>query len=514
MDAEAAETTDSGADILLVEDDDLVASALRLSLAREGHRVHHAANVREALEMFEQRSVDVVLTDLVMPGRSGIDLLREIDRRNPLVPVVIITADDRVQAAAQAVREKAFDYLTKPVSRDLLRTTVQRALVSRRETQQRRREQEELKREHQQLAIRHQRTATLLSVLFNRALEGIIVFDESGRVVDASDSFVAIVGSPLHDLLDRDARDLFDPHPLDGDLQDRIRALATASGADRQWRGDVTVRSRGDRGLPARLSLSLCDMDRDDVRARYVVGLLFYETGHEQSSHHLQQADRLATIGLLAGSAAHEIKNDLGPLLGYLTMIEEGREDPVASGMVGLMRDSVRRVHEHVEQILRPLRPRVRARGAVVLRDRVQSIIELLRRAGRARRVELRVEELEEVVVHADKDEVHQIAINLITNAVDALPDGNGGHRGAVTIRLGRDGDYGRLEVQDDGTGIPEHLRGRVFEPFFTTKGAAGTGLGLPVVHDIVRSLKGRIVVESSAERGTSFTVLLPLFRP
>ena len=68
-----------------------------------------------------------------------------------------------------------------------------------------------------------------------------------------------------------------------------------------------------------------------------------------------------------AGSAAHEIKNELGPLLGYLSMIEGGGPDPVESGMIGIMRESVRRIKEHVEEILEPLRPRVRTRGAVVL---------------------------------------------------------------------------------------------------------------------------------------------------
>jgi signal transduction histidine kinase len=266
------------------------------------------------------------------------------------------------------------------------------------------------------------------------------------------------------------------------------------------------------------MSLSVCEtpaVDGSGECTRYVIGLLYYETGYEQLSQHLQQADRLANIGLLAGSAAHEIKNELGPLLGYLTMIERGGSDPVESGMIKIMRESVRRVHEHVEQILEPLRPRVRTRGAVAMRESVEAILALLRRAGRLRRLSVELEVPgDDVVVHADKDEIHQIALNLITNAADSLGDGGGGTRGSVRIRLAYEGDFGVLQVEDDGSGIPQPLRARVFEPFFTTKGSAGTGLGLPVVNDIVRSLAGRVTVGPREPQGTLVTVRVPRYRP
>ncbi len=502
--------------VLLVEDDLLVANALRLLLVRAEYEVHVATDVHEAIPTFEAQPVDVVVTDLLMPGGTGLDLLREIERRDPKMPVIIVTADNSVQAAAAAVREHAFDYLTKPVKRERLLDTVARAVRTRRQTQIQQHEQDRLREEHRKLSIRHQRTAMLLSVLYNRAAEGIIVVDPEGRVVDVSESFVTLVGKPLYALLDTDLREWFEPSPTGGDVQDRVMELAAGDESDAHWRGEVTVRS-GERQIPARMSLSLCESpeDEDHGPTRYVIGLVYFEHSHEELSQRLQRADRLATVGLLAGSAAHEIKNELGPLLGYLTMMETSGADPVESGMIGIMRESVRRIHEHVEEILEPLRPRVRTRGAVVMRESVEDILKLLRRAGRLRRMKVEVvqDHGDEIVVHADKDEVHQIAINLISNAIEALGDGDGGDRGSVHIELCREGDYGVLRVKDDGSGIPEDLRGRVFEPFFTTKGSAGTGLGLPVVHDIVRSLRGRVALDCPDEGGTIVTVMLPRFR-
>src|SRR5690606_4311782 len=161
----------------------------------------------------------------------------------------------------------------------------------------------------------------------------------------------------------------------------------------------------------AKMSLSVCETPAVDDRGeqtRYVIALLYYEAACEEISRQLQAADRLATIGLLAGSAAHESKNELGPPLGYVSRIGPAGKKPVDAGMIAIMRESIRRVQEHVEQILEPLRPRVRTRGPVVIAEAVDNILALLRRAGKLRRLTVEVEASEEVVVHADKDEVHQ----------------------------------------------------------------------------------------------------------
>jgi two-component system, sporulation sensor kinase A len=512
------ETVSPGGGVLVVEDDELVAQALAMSLRHAGYGVTLAKNVEEALSSFDASAADVVVTDLLMPGGTGLDLLKQLDQRDPYVPVIIVTADLSLQPAVEAVREHAFDYLSKPVSREQLVSAVGRAVESRRHSRARQQAEQRLQEEHRQLAIRHQRTAMLLTVLYNRAVEGIIVLDSEGRLVDASDSFVALVGRPLYDLFDVDIGDLFDPHPTEGDIQGRVVKLISAPISQGHWRGDMTVRAARGRRVPARVSLSVCEtpsVDGDEPQTRYVIALLYYETAHEELSRQLQQADRLATMGLLAGSAAHEIKNELGPLLGYLTMMEQTSTDENATGMMRIMRDSVKRVQEHVEQILAPLRPRVRTRGAVSLRDVIDGILTLLRRAGRLRRLKLELESPDEdVIVHADKNEVHQIGLNLVTNALDALGDGGGGDRGTVKLTLSYDGEYGVLRVKDSGAGIPEALRARVFEPFFTTKGTGGTGLGLPVVLDIVRSLAGRVAVDVPDEGGTVFTVYLPRYRP
>ncbi len=505
--------------VLVVDDDELVGTALSQCLTREGFQVDLATDVEAALSVFNSGITDVVLTDLIMPGGTGIDLLRQVELRDPMIPVIIITADDSVQAAAEAVRERAFDYLTKPVSRAQLSSTVHRAVAARRKSQSRRREQEERRQHHLRVELQNKRRSMVLSVLFTRAMEGIIIWDHEAKLVDASEAFVALVGEPLHTMVNTDIDHLFEPHPIHGSVRGRILGLAKTGNVPGQWRGEVTVRPAvGKRShVPARLSLSVCEeptgLDTEEGQ-NYVVGLLYHDRGHKERSRQLQLADRLARIGIMAGCAAHEIKNDLGPLIGYLSLVES--QELQSKEMIPLMREGVKRIKAHVEQILAPLRPRVRTRGAVSLRNTIASVMEDLDRAGKTRRATIEViapHEEGDVIVHADKDEVYQIGINLLMNALDALGDGDGAERGTVTIRITSDSRYGVLEVNDDGAGMSERIRSRVFEHFFTTKGQEGTGLGLPVVHDIVRSLRGRVSLVSREKIGTTAKVRLLLFR-
>lgn len=361
------------------------------------------------------------------------------------------------------------------------------------------------------------RRAVMVSLLFHRSSDGILVFDEHARLVDVSDGAQAIFGQPSGSMLGQGADALFMAHPSQGGIGDKVRAVFHDPSVA-AWRSTVFLRVANGRATAARLSLSAFsdpEAEADDGHGRLVLGLLTPMRDYESYVHGLVQADRLSTVGLLAGSAGHEIKNDLGPLIGYLSLLEaQGTSDP----MVPLMRESVRRIHDHVEQVLEPLRPRARARGPVVWRESIDSVVEGMRRAGKLRRVEFVIDERmaaphDGVVVHADRVEARQIVLNLLTNADDALGDESGGNRGRIEVRVYSDGDQGVCEVRDDGPGMDERQKTRAFDVHFTTKPHHGTGLGLSVVQLIANELGGSVRLQSEPSEGTCVRVSLPLYR-
>ena len=109
-----------------------------------------------------------------------------------------------------------------------------------------------------------------------------------------------------------------------------------------------------------------------------------------------------------------------------------------------------------------------------------------------------------------DSQQIGQVLINLLQNAIQAMPDG-----GEINIQSSRNKDWVEISIQDNGVGIPEENLSKVFDPFFTTKPEGeGTGLGLSVSYGIVAQHRGRIDVQSKAGEGSTFIIKLPHVLP
>jgi DNA-binding NtrC family response regulator len=124
--------------LLLIDDDPSLRRVIEFSLSEQGHRVRTAATGEEGLALFEKEAFDAVVTDITMPGMSGIEVLRKVHARDPELPVIVITAYGTIESAVDAMRQGAFDYLTKPFDRDELRITLERAVKMRRLEQENR----------------------------------------------------------------------------------------------------------------------------------------------------------------------------------------------------------------------------------------------------------------------------------------------------------------------------------------------------------------------------------------
>ncbi len=236
----------------------------------------------------------------------------------------------------------------------------------------------------------------------------------------------------------------------------------------------------------------------------------------------LRQAQKLETIGTLAGGIAHDFNNILTPILGYadlaLSTLDEA--SPVRRDLTEIY-IGARRARELVQQILTFSRQVDREITRVALPDIIREAIGLLRPLIPSS-IEIQTQLQPDCKpILADATQIHQIIVNLCTNAYQAMKEG-----GVLRIELSeqmvtrprqtesltlRPGAHLRIAVSDTGTGMTPDVLGRVFEPFFSTKPVdEGTGLGLSVAYGIARSLGGDIIVESEPDRGTTFIVYLP----
>ncbi len=237
----------------------------------------------------------------------------------------------------------------------------------------------------------------------------------------------------------------------------------------------------------------------------------------------LRQSQKMEAIGTLAGGIAHDFNNILAAVIGHAELLAEdvGADQAGQEGIKGILEAS-RRARDLVQQILTFSRLREQERGLIPLEPVVREVLKLLR-ATLPSTIEIRTTvTTEDHLVLADATQMHQVVLNLCTNAAHAMQE----HGGVLDVsyqpvRLDAEqaqlhpglqpGLYMRLVVRDTGHGMDQLTLERIFDPFFTTKSPGeGTGLGLAVVHGIVQSHEGSITATSEPGEGTAFQVFFP----
>jgi len=221
----------------------------------------------------------------------------------------------------------------------------------------------------------------------------------------------------------------------------------------------------------------------------------------------MSRAEHFATLGEVATGLAHEIRNPLAGIAGVIEII--GRDLPTTSparAVVKDVRQEIARINHIVTDLLQTARPHPPKVRKSDLNTTVEHAVMLGRQQAMAKGIEIALHKDPSLPeVEHDSDQIHQVLLNLLLNAQQAIDQ-----KGRITVTVVRKGQSAVIEVADNGRGIaPDHLP-NIFRPFYTTKGD-GTGLGLSLARRIVEDHQGRIDVSSTVGKGTTFAVVLPL---
>jgi signal transduction histidine kinase len=244
----------------------------------------------------------------------------------------------------------------------------------------------------------------------------------------------------------------------------------------------------------------------------------------------LLETERVYSLGVVAASVAHELRSPLTALLTTLDLAEmrlKSMIDGLSSGRsiapdevesVKKVGDQISRAKQAVDQITEitsgiELSHRRRDEERTTDMKEVANLTLRCVRAELLKRAQIQVEIEPSPAVLGSPNKLGQVVMNLLINALQALPDRPRGQN-LVSLRLRPAGDFVRLEVEDNGSGIPQDVLVKIFDPFFTTKTHGGTGLGLAISKQIIEEVRGRISVESELGRGTRFSVELPVATP
>ena len=232
----------------------------------------------------------------------------------------------------------------------------------------------------------------------------------------------------------------------------------------------------------------------------------------ERQQQALHQSEKLTALGSLLAGVAHELNNPLSVVVARAVLLEE-QGDPAARAVAVKIRTAAERCARIVRTFLGMARQQQPEQGPVAINEVVAAALDMTAYAVRTSSIEVTQDLARDIpLIVGDADQLHQVLLNLVINAQQALQDQPAPRRIRVATHHAIDDDRVCITVTDNGPGIPAHLRARVFEPYFTTKPTGiGTGVGLAVSLGIVEAHGGTLTVDGPAAGGAVFTIALPV---
>jgi two-component system sensor histidine kinase AtoS len=232
-------------------------------------------------------------------------------------------------------------------------------------------------------------------------------------------------------------------------------------------------------------------------------------TEKRQLQEQIRRADRLATLGEMMAGIAHEIRNPLTAIKGFVQYLQEVDSEEQRQEYMPVIVKEVDRVNRVINELLYFARPNPTQYQVVDISELIAKTLVLVKNKTTTHKVEFDIELGEGAYqVEADAEQICQVLLNLMINAIQAIPD-----KGRVIVRIWHEnGERIYIEVKDNGSGIKEEELEKIFDPFFTTK-PAGTGLGLAVVQRIINAHHGKIQITSDYGKGTIVLIELPVLQ-
>ncbi|MBI3995235.1 MAG: response regulator [Nitrospirae bacterium] len=589
------------AQILLIDDDEIVRIFYQSLLQQAGYGVTVASSGEEGIGLLKKNPFDLLIVDIHLGGMDGIELLRKAKERDPDLEVIIITADATIESTLQAIEADAFDYLIKTDNRmpDAILHRVKKALHKRWLVKENKalirnlsRREKELEKNvfrikellgfinsvnaSRNMAELIDRLQTDLCGMLGVRLYSIFLYDREAKVLRLFSSTHAMPAVRLPDGQDRPTGEnlVITPGQRKESLMDEVitrrKAVVIDDFSQSRYSRDPDNQSVERYLSPSVISIPLFSGRRligvlnvngkingvktftaDDVQFVSILGenlaaaihnhLLMDELKQKvvaldaslsqlkMAQDRLVQTEKLAAMSVLVAGVAHEIKNPLNAMVLTIENLDDvlklkacppvsvshcghaeevNRVYSLCRKYGGMLRTEIGRLKKLVEDFLDFTRSPMLKSEPVNLSEAIEAALtnlepEIIKGGVQiARKVGRRLPP-----VSGDRDGLHRVLVNLLLNAVQAMPYG-----GTLTVAAGVKSDRLFITVRDTGTGISKENLPRVFDPFFTTK-AGGVGLGLSLVYKTVQAMGGEIKLDSAKGQGTEVLLTFPLKR-
>jgi len=553
-----------------MEDESSVSQGLEMVLREQGYGVDLVKTGQGALDTLSGKGFDLLVADLRLPDMDGMEVIRRVKNESPETEVVVITGYSGVSSAVEAMKGGVADYLPKPFTEEEFMTAVEEALSENRELLGKKNietdEADEKKFIQKMEVVRALKKVSIndraflpsiglaevqhpnqgghaapirerwggtseeslnhfsfQSNLIENSIEGVLACNREGIVVIFNKALEKMLGYSQSEVCGKMVfSQFFHAEDLD---KFREKLYGEEDGGKNQLpHFETPFINKASDSVTVQVSAKV--MFEDDEEIGFAV---FFrhptETGRleqkPKDQARLLQQHKLISLGRLAASVVHEINNPLAGILNYLGLMIKilGRESRLDAEnltkfgrYLDLVEGEVRRCSSIMSNLLAFSRKSNLEFSEVDIDELLERCIILSQHKLDLQNIEIRNRTASEIPkVWGDFNQIQQCVINLIFNAIDAMPDG-----GTLTLESSFNREKGevRIRVQDTGYGIPKEHLTHIFDPFYTTKSEGeGLGLGLSTVHGIIERHKGNINLKSDVGEGTIFTIDLPVVK-
>ena len=488
-------------------------------LKREGYDALTASDFDGAISIIEGNRLDAAIIDIVLPRKSGIELLKEMNSRDASIPVIMITGEPNIAQMPDIVRAGAYDFISKPVTKDLLIRAVSKAVEKKRLEDERRSLEEQIKSHRDQLeVVVAQRTRELEEAhnFLNTVLDSstgyaIIAIDRDGRITLFNRGAELLFGRSEIEARGRMAEQLACDSFSQGEKP--FLKIAKEVASNGRYQAEMEMSKPDGSRFIASIDVTPISKTEGDLLGYLIIAKdLTEERENEaylrQMRERLAHNEKIAALGRMAAQVAHEVKNPLAGLRLYSLHLKGKLAEKLTDGEMALVDriiDGINQLSDTAEQVLNFARPITLSRHEVDLNRIITDSVALLEPQLKENKITVNLNLVEPCPsAMLDEASMRSTLINLMLNSIQAMAKG-----GELTVSTWNSGGALEFSITDTGCGMTEEQVKNMFEPFYTTK-SQGLGLGMSFASKVIEMHGGEVRIESRVNGGTSIRVALP----
>ncbi|WP_457552773.1 response regulator [Desulfobacula sp.] len=514
--------------ILLIDDEEDIRDIMALTLTDAGYSIICAPDGPTGLMLATREEPQIVITDIKMPGMTGLEVLEKIKKIKPEIEVIVTTGFGDIKKAVQALQLDASDFISKPIDDAALHMALKRAMQRYVDKKQLSDYTLLLENENLKTSSELIKNVDFQSRLIENSMDGILGCDENDIIVTYNRSMEKLLGYPKVQVLKKMKITSFFQPALFLKLKENL-SNSNFGGENMLSFYETTMLSMGKKDIPVQISGFLLSKDMIQISMVMCISDLRDLRNLEQEvtdQAKLLHREKMVSLGRLAASMVHEINNPLSGILNYIRLMIRisGKDNTLKLALtpdqirdrankfnayLAIIESETQRCSDLVSGLLKFSRKSKLEQKSIDVAELIQHSLLLCNHKIELSNIVLKVRCHKDVPsVFGDFNQLQQCLINLIFNGIDAME--NGGNL-EIKTHYNPEEKLVFISIKDTGRGISKEDLNFIFEPFFTTKNQGyGVGLGLSSAYGIIEKHKGTIVVESTLNSGSEFIIKLP----